>query len=130
MGLLALQMKLDEVDKDQLEVLHKPLWRLEDAHLVRAAPATAICLSGRVLGCCSHASMIPARGTYVCAADTNVELPSTGIFGYRLAANRIGRFGRDIAVDHRACYSDYVTEHSIAQVESGRTGRPAGRIMW
>jgi hypothetical protein len=46
MGLLALQMKLDEVDKDQLEVLHKPLWRLEDAHLVRAAPATAIGLSG------------------------------------------------------------------------------------
>jgi signal transduction histidine kinase len=61
---------------------------------------------------------------------TPMELPSTGIFGYRLAANRIGRFGRDIAVDHRACYSDYVTEHSIAQVESGRTGRPAGRIMW
>ncbi|HEY6856689.1 MAG TPA: hypothetical protein VI194_10805 [Mycobacterium sp.] len=90
MGLLALQMKLDEVDKDQLEVLHKPLWRLEDAHLVRAAPANAICVSGWVLGCCSHASMIPARGTYVCAADANMGLQLTGIFGYRLAGRIVG----------------------------------------
>jgi hypothetical protein len=91
MGLLALQMKLDEVDKDQLEVLHKPLWRLEDAHLVRAAPATAICLSGWALGCCSsHALMIPVRGTYVCAADANMGLQLTGIFGYRLAGSIVG----------------------------------------
>ena len=90
MGLLALQMKLDEVDKDQLEVLHKPLWRLEDAHLVRAAPATAIGVSGWVMGCCSHASMIPARGTYVCAADANMGLQLTGIFGYRLPGMSVG----------------------------------------
>ena len=91
MSLLALQMKLDEVDKDQLEVLHKPLWRLEDSHLVRAAPATAICLSGWALSCrSSHASIIPARETYVCAADTNIGLPLTGISGYRLAANSVG----------------------------------------
>jgi hypothetical protein len=91
MGLLALQMKLDEVDKDQLEVLHKPLRRLEDAHLVRTAPATAICLSCRVVGCrSSHASMIPARGTYVFAADTNMGLQLTGIFGYRLAGRIVG----------------------------------------
>jgi hypothetical protein len=91
MGLLALQMKLDEVDKDQLEVLHKPLWRLEDAHLVRAATATTTCLSGWALGCCSsHASMIPARGTYVCAADANMGLQLTGIFGYRLAGRIVG----------------------------------------
>jgi hypothetical protein len=91
MGLLALQMKLDEVDKDQLEVLHKPLWRLEDAHLVRAATATTTCLSGWALGCCSsHASMIPARGTYVCAADTNMGLQLTGMFGYRLAGSDVG----------------------------------------
>ncbi|MGB8209533.1 MAG: hypothetical protein WCF69_18395 [Mycobacterium sp.] len=31
--------------------------------------------------------MIPARGTYVCAADTNMGLQLTGIFGYRLAGN-------------------------------------------
>jgi hypothetical protein len=74
-----------------LEVLHKPLRRLEDAHLVRAAPATAICLSGWALGCCSsHALMIPARGTYVCVADANMGLQLTGIFGYRLAANSVG----------------------------------------
>jgi hypothetical protein len=91
MGLLTLQMKLDEVDKDQLEVLHKALWRLEDTHLVRAAPATAICLSGWALGCCSsHALMIPARGTYVCAADTNIGLQLTGIFAYRLAGRIVG----------------------------------------
>src|SRR5258708_8203467 len=90
MGVVALQMKLDEVDKDELEVLHKPLWRLEDAHLVRAAPATAICLSGWVLGCCSHAPMIPARGTYVCAADTNMGLQLTGMFGYRLPGRSVG----------------------------------------
>jgi hypothetical protein len=91
MGLLALQMKLDEVDKDQLEVLHKPLWRLEDAHLVRAAPATAICLSGWALGCCSsHALMIPPRGTHVSAAHSNMGLQPTGIFGYRLAGNSVG----------------------------------------
>src|ERR1700733_8800525 len=90
MGLLPLQMKLDEVDKDQLEVLHKPLWRLEDTHLVRAAPATAICLCCRVVGCCSHASMIPARGTYVCAADANMGLQLTGMFGYRLAGSDVG----------------------------------------
>ena len=90
MGLLALQMKLDEVDKDQLEVLHKPLWRLEDAHLVRAAPATAVCLSGWALCCCSsHASMIPPRGTHVSAAHSNMGLQPTGIFGYRLAANSV-----------------------------------------
>ena len=83
-------MKLDEVDKDQLEVLHKPLWRLEDAHLVRAAPATAIGLSDWVVGCCSHASMIPASGTYVCAADTNMALQLTGIFVYRLAGRIVG----------------------------------------
>ena len=29
--------------------------------------------------------MIPARGTYVCAADTNLGLQLTGIFAYRLA---------------------------------------------
>src|SRR6202162_5064349 len=90
MGLLALQMKLDEVEKDQLEVLHKPLWRLEDAHLVRAAPATAICLCCWGVGWCSHASMSPARGTYVCAADTNIGLQLTGIFGYRLAGRIVG----------------------------------------
>jgi hypothetical protein len=91
MGLLTLQMKLDEVDKDQLEVLHKPLWRLEDAHLVRAAPATAVCLSGWALGCCSsHALMIPPRGPHVSAAHSNVGLQPTGIFGYRLAANSVG----------------------------------------
>jgi hypothetical protein len=91
MGLLALQMKLDEVDKDQLEVLHKPLRRLEDAHLVRTAPATAICLSGWALGCCSsHASMIPARGIDVCAAGTNMGLQLTVIFGYRLAGRIAG----------------------------------------
>jgi len=91
MGLLALQMKLDEVDKDQLEVLHKPLWRLEDAHLVRAAPATAICLSGWALGCCSsHVLMIPPRGTHVSAADTNMGLQLTGMFGYRLPGRSVG----------------------------------------
>jgi hypothetical protein len=82
-------MKLDEVDKDQLEVLHKPLGRLEDAHLVRAAPATAICVSGRVLGCCRHTPMIPVRGTYVFAADAKLGLQLTGIFGYRLAGRII-----------------------------------------
>jgi hypothetical protein len=91
MGLLALQMKLDEVDKNQLEVLHKPLWRLEDAHLVRAAPTTAICLSSWAVGCCSsHAVMIPPKGTHVSVARSNVGLQLTGIFGYRLAANSVG----------------------------------------
>ena len=92
MGLLALQVQLDEVDKDQLEVLHKPLWRLEDAHLVRAAPATAICLCRWVLGCCSHATRIPDRGTNVCAADINMELQLTGIFGYRLPGRSVRTF--------------------------------------
>src|ERR1700727_3141793 len=96
MGLLALQMKLDEVDKDQLEVLHKPLWRLEDAHLVRAAPATAIRVSGWVLGCCSHASMIPARGGHVCGGDAHMGLQPTGISNYRLA-------GRVLALRRRYC---------------------------
>ena len=91
MGLLALQMKLDEVDKDQLEVLHKPLRRLEDAHLIRASPATAICLSGWALGCCnSHALMIPPAGTHVSAAHSNMGLQLTGIFGYRLAGRSVG----------------------------------------
>jgi hypothetical protein len=91
MGLLALQMQLDEVDKDQLEVLHKPLRWLEDAHLVRAAPATAICLSGWALDCCSsHALMIPSRGTHVAAADANMGLKLTGIFGYRLTGRIVG----------------------------------------
>jgi hypothetical protein len=83
-------MKLNEVDKDQLEVLHKPLRRLEDAHLVRAAPATAICVSGWVLGCCRHTPMIPAGGMYVSAADANMGLQLTGIFGYRLAGRMVG----------------------------------------
>ncbi|MDT7719072.1 MAG: hypothetical protein QOE94_83 [Mycobacterium sp.] len=43
-----------------------------------------------MLGCCSHASMIPARGTYVCAADTNMRLQLTEIFGYRLAGSSVG----------------------------------------
>ena len=34
--------------------------------------------------------MIPARGTYVCAADTNMRLQLTGIFGYRLAGSSVG----------------------------------------
>jgi hypothetical protein len=34
--------------------------------------------------------MIPPRGTYVCAADSNVGLQSTGISGYRLAGSRVG----------------------------------------
>jgi hypothetical protein len=34
--------------------------------------------------------MISPRGTYVCAADSNVGLQSTGIFGYRLAGSSIG----------------------------------------
>jgi hypothetical protein len=33
--------------------------------------------------------MIPARGTDVCAADTNMGLQLTGIFGYRLAARSV-----------------------------------------
>jgi hypothetical protein len=74
-------MKLDEVDKDQLEVLHEPLWRLEDAHLVRAPPATAIRVCCGVLGCCSHASMIAARGNGAIAADARLGLQLAGIFG-------------------------------------------------
>jgi len=34
-----------------------------------------------------------------------------------------------IAADHRTCYADQVTEHLIAQVETGRPERPGGRIM-
>jgi hypothetical protein len=34
--------------------------------------------------------MIPARGTHVCAADTNMGLQLTGIFGYRLAGSCVG----------------------------------------
>jgi signal transduction histidine kinase len=32
-------------------------------------------------------------------------------------------------VGHRACYADHVTGHGIAQAESGRLGRPGGRVM-
>jgi hypothetical protein len=34
--------------------------------------------------------MIPARRTYVCAADTTTGWQLTGILGYRLAGNRAG----------------------------------------
>jgi hypothetical protein len=34
--------------------------------------------------------MIPARGRYVFAADTNMGLQLTGIFGYRLAGRIVG----------------------------------------
>ncbi len=34
--------------------------------------------------------MIAARGTDVCAADTNMGLQLTGIFGYRLAGRSVG----------------------------------------
>ena len=34
--------------------------------------------------------MIPARGTYVCAADTNKGLQLAGIFVYRLAGRIVG----------------------------------------
>src|ERR1700722_9438779 len=82
-GLLALQVQLDEVDEDPLEVLDKLPRRLEAVHLVLSPPATAICL-------CSHAPMILARGTYVCAADTNIGLQLAGIFAYRLAGRSVG----------------------------------------
>jgi len=32
-------------------------------------------------------------------------------------------------VGHRACYADQVTEHGIAQADSGQPGRPGGRVM-
>jgi hypothetical protein len=35
----------------------------------------------------------------------------------------------DIAVGHRACYADHVTEHGIAQADSGQSGSPGGRVM-
>jgi signal transduction histidine kinase len=35
----------------------------------------------------------------------------------------------DIAVGHRACYADHVTEHGIAQADSGQSGGPGGRVM-
>lgn len=34
--------------------------------------------------------MIPPSGIYVCAADTNIGLQLTGIFGYRLAGSIVG----------------------------------------
>src|ERR1700751_4018797 len=102
---------------------------MEAVHLVLSPPATVICRCCWVLGCCSHASMIPARGTYVCAADTNMGLQLTGIFGYRLAGKSVGHFDGDIAVGHCACYADHVTGHGIAQADSGQPGRPGGRGM-
>ena len=83
-------MKLDEVDKDP--------WRFWTAAVTAGSRAPG----PRVAGCrhlsvrsgvglfSRHASMIPARGTYVCAADTNMGLQLTGIFGYRLAGRSVG----------------------------------------
>jgi hypothetical protein len=51
-------------------------------HFVLLPPATAIRLFCGVLGCCSHASMIAARGNGAIAADTTLGLQLTGIFGY------------------------------------------------
>jgi hypothetical protein len=34
--------------------------------------------------------MIPPSGIYVCAADTNIGLQLTGIFGYRLPGMSVG----------------------------------------
>jgi hypothetical protein len=54
-------------------------------YLVLSPPAAAVCPCCRVLCRCSHASIVPARGTNVCAAGTNMGWRLAGIFGYRLA---------------------------------------------
>jgi signal transduction histidine kinase len=72
--------------------------------------------------------MIPARAIHVCTADTNAGLQLTGILGYQLAGNRVGTSLAILRVGHRACYADHVTEHGIAQVESGRREHLGARI--
>jgi signal transduction histidine kinase len=77
------------------------------------------------VGCCGHASMIPATGTYVSAADTNIALQLAGIYGYR----QLATMALDIAVGHRACYADRVTVERIAQAVGDGRERLGGRVV-